>query len=847
MCRPISVIKKSFVTQMQYTTRFQPVTTTLARKSAGPVHSDEMVTCELVIMWNGRRRTMFIDAMVWDEIPDDENLDLVVSMTDALDTGMIAFALPHEWRRSWLGTAAFSNNLPLALRNDLSLVASAHAEFVMKPEDEDLIDITERIALTSAHIITDVTSLTAAQRYWLELFPKLNTAIPKEAHPDLPKFNPPFDEAAMKTYQDKNPSKVPRASPKLQDKISETFSKLAEASIINKHANPVGVASYVVLVTKPDGSLRICINFCKVNKMLYTHHHPLPCCSDMLNQIARKKFYSKVDLHNGFYNFDMHEDAKWLTSTIAPGHALTWNKIPQGLAPVPSWFQWAMQMLLSEYIDAGACLVYIDDLIIMGDSPEELQANIKLVLARLDKYDMRISIKKCDFELTTEIEFLGHKISQGKISPGPKSSSILQGIVNPNHERDAKDKNAKLNTLIGIINWFSKYIPDCNRQLLPLLNARNDGWTWGTSQEQAFLHFKSLLSDLQPLHLPTGGSNRLEIHTDASKDGWFAVLFEDTGEGAPQDRLKVIAYAGGVFRGPQLSWSILQKEMYAVYNAHLKFDCFVRLHEFKLVIDNKTMCYCETSADPMVQRWYLRIQHYQSEIIHLPGILNVLPDAGSRLLHLEHPNLETSQFCSITSALFCSLGSALCSRQLNTASKRNQSNLLAALLTHRQVASAHADVCGCAGDLDADDMTIRALQTHYSRSGHSDSDSASFTTPTSSQHGPASCSTQVLETHSHITSEDWATRPMPRGPSSRSTVPLDDDADLDAWMHQEFPDAASTQVLADDASFSSSACARLAAEPSAAQRATAITPEHVHFIRTCDPGSSAEPRCQYQF
>ena len=79
MCKPISVIKKSFVTQMQYKTRYQPVTTTLARKSAGPVHSDEMVTCELVIMWNGRRRTMFIDAMVWDEIPDNENLDLVVS------------------------------------------------------------------------------------------------------------------------------------------------------------------------------------------------------------------------------------------------------------------------------------------------------------------------------------------------------------------------------------------------------------------------------------------------------------------------------------------------------------------------------------------------------------------------------------------------------------------------------------------------------------------------------------------------------------------------------------------------------------------------------------------------
>ena len=316
-----------------------------------------------------------------------------------------------------------------------------------------------------------------------------------------------------------------------------------------------------------------------------------------------------------------------------------------------------MQLVLSEYIDAGICLVYLDDLIIMGDNADELQNNIRLILARLDKYQLRIAIQKCDFEPNTEIEFLGHKISKDRISPGPKSSSILQGIVNPNHERDDKDRNAKLNTLIGIINWFAKYIPDCSRTMLPLLDARKDGWTWGVDQDKAFNTFRDILANLQPLYLPSGGHNRLEVHTDASKDGWFAVLFEDTGDaGAPQDRLRVIAYAGGVFRGPQLSWSILQKEMFSVYQAHLKFDPFIRLHEFRLVIDNKTMCYCETSADLMVQRWYLRIQHYMSEIVHVPGILNVLPDAGSRLLHLEHPNLQLNHFNSIIS--YCAAVSA---------------------------------------------------------------------------------------------------------------------------------------------------------------------------------------------
>jgi hypothetical protein len=70
------------------------------------------------------------------------------------------------------------------------MAAAAHAEFIMQPEDEDTIDISERINLTKAHIITNASTLHATQRYWLEQFPNLNSPIPREAHPDLPKFDP---------------------------------------------------------------------------------------------------------------------------------------------------------------------------------------------------------------------------------------------------------------------------------------------------------------------------------------------------------------------------------------------------------------------------------------------------------------------------------------------------------------------------------------------------------------------------------------------------------------------------------------------------------------------------------
>jgi hypothetical protein len=830
MCRPVSVISASLVQRLGLPVREQHVTTTLAHKSAAPVKSTHATTCELVTHWNGKRRTFFVEAMIWESLPAHQ--DLIISMPDALDTGLIAFALPHEWRRSWLGTAAFSGKLPAALRQDQSIAMAMHHELVMKEEDEDLIDISQRVALTKAHIVTDVTTLSAAQRYWLAQFPSLNEAIPENAHPDLPKFNPPFNEKEMDQYQGKPPSRIPRCSPKLQDKINDAFSKLSDAKICDLHANPVGVASYVVLVPKPDGSLRICINFSKVNKMLLRHHFPLPACADLLNKIAKHSHYAKIDLYNGFYNFDVDPSAQWLTSTVAPGHALTWRKIPQGLAPVPSWFQWAMQTVLGDYVGT-ICFVYIDDLIIMADSPDELRANIRKILARLDHFNLRISIKKCDFEPTEEIEFLGHHISKGKIRPGAKSSSILQGIVNPNDEANNHDKHSKLHTFIGICNWFSKYIPDCQRKLLPLLNTKleQNKWQWGQEQQTCFDMFRDILANLQPLYLPTGSNNKLEVHTDASDHGYFAVLFEDTGVGPPHERLRVIAYAGGVFRKNQLSWSTLQKEMFSMYQAHLKFDPFIRLHEFRLCVDNKTMTFCETSSDAMVQRWYLRIQHYMSEIVHIPGVCNILPDAGSRLLHLLHPNFEQSQFQALSSS-FCGLLSHGPGKFV-----KNSAELCTRLATRALTCvneELHDDQ-PISARMATDDESIRNLQRGFDTSHMS----AIINACAGSAHHSSAKSASIQ-------SHDWATRPMPRSLASASTViglpvstaTTSSDTHLSQWLHDNFPDSASTQVLADNAvSTSASACARRAAEPSSARRPLAIAPEHVHLIRTCHGGA----------
>ena len=209
MCSPFSVISEKMVDKLNLKTREEHITTTLA-KSSVTVHSSMVAKFELVIHWNGKRRTFFLEAMVWQTLPADQ--DIIIGMADALDTGLIAFALPQAWRTSWLGTACFSGDFPQALRKDKSMAMAMHHELIMSEEDEDLIDISERIKLTNAHIITDASTLHATQQYWLSQFPNLNEPIPEKAHEDLPVFDPPFNAAEMQQYSTKNTQKTPRSA-----------------------------------------------------------------------------------------------------------------------------------------------------------------------------------------------------------------------------------------------------------------------------------------------------------------------------------------------------------------------------------------------------------------------------------------------------------------------------------------------------------------------------------------------------------------------------------------------------------------------------------------------------------
>ena len=73
---------------------------------------------------------------------------------------------------------------------------------------------------------------------------------------------------------------------------------MIEMKIIQAVNEPTDWVNNLVLVEKPDGSLRICIDPNEVNKAIKRPHHVHPTAEDILLQMSSAKYFTKLDAKN---------------------------------------------------------------------------------------------------------------------------------------------------------------------------------------------------------------------------------------------------------------------------------------------------------------------------------------------------------------------------------------------------------------------------------------------------------------------------------------------------------------------------------------------------------------------
>ena len=129
-------------------------------------------------------------------------------------------------------------------------------------------------------------------------------------------------------------------------------------------------ASPMVCARKKDGSLRLCIDFRRLNAKIIPDRQPIPRVQDILDGLKGQEWFSTLDMSQAYHQGEISEESRKFTAFSTPWSLLEWVRIPYGLSNAPPCFQRFINETLRELKDS-ICVAYLDDILIYGRNFKE--------------------------------------------------------------------------------------------------------------------------------------------------------------------------------------------------------------------------------------------------------------------------------------------------------------------------------------------------------------------------------------------------------------------------------------------------------------------------------------------
>jgi hypothetical protein len=238
-----------------------------------------------------------------------------------------------------------------------------------------------------------------------------------------------------------------RMSPNELEELKKQLTSLTEQGFIRPSVSPYG--SPILFVKKKDGSQRLCVDYRMLNKQTIKNRYPLPRIDDMLDGIRGAKYFTKIDLQQGYHQIRIHPpDIHKTAFRTRYGH-YEFTVMPFGLCNAPATFQRLMNDIFKEYLD-DFVIVYLDDILIFSKTKEDHHKHVSIALEILRKNQLYAKLSKCTFGATS-LEFLGHIISHLGIHMDP---SKIKAILDWPEPKDA----TQVRQFLGLAGYYRRFI-----------------------------------------------------------------------------------------------------------------------------------------------------------------------------------------------------------------------------------------------------------------------------------------------------------------------------------------------------------------------------------------------------
>ena len=491
-------------------------------------------------------------------------------------------------------------------------------KFTKLREEEDEISNQDGISLQSDDI--GFPSLSKEENYAAkELFKQYSNILVGDKDPpgvtNLAEFeiltgdSKPIKHAPYKYAKDK------------RDFIEQEIQELLKCGIITPSNSPW--ASPIVVVNKPGGGLRMCVDFRALNEITTKDVYPLPLIRDVLDNLKGCKIFSKIDLQKAFHQLPIKLEDQAKTAFITQKGLWEYKFMPFGLANAPSAFQRLMDAALGS-LNWHVCMVYMDDIIVYSKNFTDHIRDLRKVFRALSSAGLKAKRSKCEF-FRTELKFLGHIICAEGTYPDPEKIAAIIDIPQPTSIKEMKQ-------FMGAVQYYGGYIRNLSSIASPLNDLTKKGTNviaqWDFRCDEAFALVKEAMATA-PVLSPPDWSQPFILYTDASNSGFGAVLaqVDEKGEEHP------VRFLSKSLSKEEKNHATIELEAGAMYWAIQKCRAYLSSNKaFTVITDHNPLLWMmkARSNNAKVNRWSLTLQELNFNVKYRKGKENQLADELSR-------------------------------------------------------------------------------------------------------------------------------------------------------------------------------------------------------------------------
>lgn len=431
---------------------------------------------------------------------------------------------------------------------------------------------------------------------------------------------------------DANPvSRAPRRIPlSLKPKVKEALDNLTNFDIIEPTQEPSDWISNLVVVEKPNGSLRLCLDPKFLNAAIKKDYYSIPTLEDLKSKLARAKFFTVLDLKDGFYQIELTSDSSKLCSFSTPFGTYKFKRLPFGINIAPEQFQ---RLNEKNFGNLNGTEVYIDDILVWGETLEEHDRNLNNVVERARELNIKFNREKLQYRVS-EVKFLGHIFSQNGVSSDPNRVKAIISMPEPKSKKE-------LQRYLGMVNYLRSFIPNLAEKTEPLRQLlKNDiEFVWNNVHTKTVNNLKNILTST-PVLAVFDENKKIIIQTDASKSGIGCVLLQDK---------RPVAFASRSLNETEQNYAQVEKELLAIVYSCVKFHNYIYGRQVEIHTDHKPLVSIMKNEmnkinSSRLQRMKMKLLIYNTNVVYVPGKEMHVADHLSRSHLQDEPCEEFSEY-----------------------------------------------------------------------------------------------------------------------------------------------------------------------------------------------------------